>query len=82
MLARLRQEFPEAKWHGSDTETEGPSLSSLTKNKPQLKIFFEERTSRFCMNFSPLKLGDSELENYKSQFVTYVQKQVLPSLTA
>ena len=82
MLARLRQKFPEARWHGSDTETQGPSLSSLTKDKPQLKIFFEEGRNRFCVNFSPLGLDGSELENYKNQFVTYVQHQVLPSLTA
>jgi|ERR1035441_958449 hypothetical protein len=82
MLARLRQEFPEARWHGSDTDTQGPSLSSLTKGKPQLKIFFEEGKSRFCVNFSPLGLHGSELDNYKDQFVTYVQRQVLPSLAA
>jgi hypothetical protein len=81
MLMRLRQKFPEEKWHGSDTETQGPSLSSLTKNKPQLKIFFEGGKNRFCMNFSPLGLDGSELENYKSEFVTHVQQRVLPSLS-
>jgi hypothetical protein len=82
MLTRLKRQFPEARWHGSDTDSQGPSLSSLTKDKPQLKIFFEEQKNRFCMNFSPLGLDDSELENYKSQFVAFVQEQVLPSLSA
>jgi hypothetical protein len=82
MLSRLRQRFPEAKWHGSDTDSQGPSLSSLAKDKPQLKIFFDEGKNRFCMNFSLLALEDSALEEYKTQFVSFVQERVLPSLTA
>lgn len=82
MLTRLKQQFPEAHWHGSDTDSQGPSLSSLINERPQLKIFFEEGKNRFCMNFSPLGLDDSELENYKSQFVAYIQERVLPALSA
>ena len=80
MLERLRHKFPEAQWHGSDTDTQGPSLSSLAPDKPQLKIFFEGGKNRFCMNFALLELHGSELETYKSQFVTYISRNVLPSL--
>jgi hypothetical protein len=82
MLARLRQRFPEAQWHGSDTDTQGPSLSSLAEDRPQLKIFFEDGKNRFCMNFSILGLEGSALESYKEQFVTCIREQVLPSLSA
>ena len=81
MLDRLRQNFPEQNWLGSDTETQGPSLSSLTGGKPKLQIFFEEGNNRFCMNFSSLGLDGLELENYKSQFATHVRRQVIPSLS-
>jgi hypothetical protein len=82
MLTRLREKYPEARWHGSDTDTQGPSLSSLTKGKPQLKVFFEDGKNRFCMNFSPLGLNSSELEEYKARFVSYIRGEVLPSVSA
>jgi hypothetical protein len=80
MLSRLNQKFPEEKWHGSDTDTQGPSLSALLKDKPHLQIFLEQGENRFCIDFSLLGLTGSELENYKSRFMAYIQQQVLPLL--
>jgi hypothetical protein len=81
MLTRLSGAFPKANWHGSDTDTQGPSLSSLQKEGPQVKIFFEERAKILCMNFSNLGLKESELEEYKKNYVSYVREQVLPLIT-
>jgi hypothetical protein len=81
MLQRLQKEFPEARWHGSDTDTQGPTLSSLAKGKPQLKVYFEDDKDTFCINFGSLSLAASELESYKANFVAYIEQQVIPMIS-
>lgn len=80
MLDHLREAFPTANWHGSDTDTQGPTLSSLPRTGPQLKIFFEENKHRFCANFAAMGLQGLELEQYKAEFLAFVRGQVLPAI--
>jgi hypothetical protein len=82
MLDRLRQRFPEAKWRGSDTDTQGPSLSSIVKGQPLLKVFFEEEANRFCINFGSLSLSGIQLEKYRSEFVEHIKQSILPVVTS
>jgi len=81
MLSRLRDTFPEAKWRGSDTDTQGPSLSSIPEDGPRLQIFFDGKKNNLCMSFGSVHLKDSDLESYKAEFLGYVRQEVLPLIT-
>ncbi len=79
-LARLRRTFPDVNWHGSDSDTQGPSLSSIATGQPRLQLFFEENQRKFCVNFATLGLSGLSLEEYKIRFVAYINEQILPML--